>query len=179
MQNAPAARKRPGAGHEGISSVPRKTVEQRFWAKVDGRGPDDCWEWTGWRHQFGYGLLGVRKRDDSGPTSALAHRLSWEFANGPIPDGMWVLHRCDNAPCCNPAHLFLGTHQDNMDDMASKRRAKAPRGERQHLAKLTAQDVLQIRARCPQETRRALADEFGVAVGTIHQIVNRLTWTHI
>jgi hypothetical protein len=87
---------------------------ERFWARVR-KGPE-CWEFAGPTRK-GYGQLGV----GSGRHIS-AHRISWELANGPIPDGMQVLHTCDNPPCVNPAHLFLGTHQDNMDDMVAKGR---------------------------------------------------------
>lgn len=93
--------------------------EERFWAKVD-KG-DGCWEWTGGRANRGYGHVEpVRGQNRS------AHRVSWELTNGPIPDGLWVLHRCDNPPCVRPSHLFLGTHADNMRDMEAKGRGKHP-----------------------------------------------------
>lgn len=76
----------------------------------------DCREWPGRKGRNGYGLLTLR-----GGT-LYAHRVVWELVNGPIPEGMEVCHTCDNPPCCNPAHLFLGTHQDNMLDMAQKGR---------------------------------------------------------
>lgn len=83
-----------------------------FWAKVDRRGPDECWEWTTGRERYGYGhsVLGT------------ASRVAWELTNGPIPDGQRVLHSCDNPPCCNPRHLFLGTQLDNVRDMMAKGR---------------------------------------------------------
>lgn len=94
---------------------PRPTIADRFWAKVN-RG-DDCWEWAGGRNQgTGYGFFSVRSRTIG------AHRAAWEVANGPIPAGIDVLHRCDNPPCVRPDHLFLGTHRDNMRDMRAKGR---------------------------------------------------------
>ncbi len=87
-----------------------------------------CWGWTGAENRFGYGVIGT------GPASAkprLAHRVRWELVNGPIPPGLYVLHRCDNPPCTNPAHLFLGTYADNVHDMIDKGRRprrNAPRG---------------------------------------------------
>jgi hypothetical protein len=93
------------------------TVEDRFWAKVNRRGPDDCWVWTGSTDPRGYGHIWRQGR--LVPT----HRLSYELNRGPIPDGMCVLHRCDNPPCCNPSHLFLGTKADNAHDMHAKGRA--------------------------------------------------------
>lgn len=89
---------------------------ERFWAKVDRRGPDDCWEWTAGCNRKGYGKFSL-----DGATRQ-SHRISWELANGQIPEGLCVLHRCDNPPCCNPAHLFLGTHADNHADRSLKGR---------------------------------------------------------
>jgi hypothetical protein len=94
-------------------------TEQRFWAKV-AKG-DGCWEWTGCRHhQWRYGHF--RKEGKN----VQAHRFSWELAHGrPVPDGMMVCHSCDNPPCVNPAHLFLGTAKDNVRDMLSKGRGRS------------------------------------------------------
>lgn len=99
-----------------------KSLADRFWAKVDKRGPDECWLWTGCRKKaFGYGKIGEGRM---GQRTLLAHRVSWEITNGSIPDGAMVLHRCDNPPCVNPRHLFLGDQLDNMRDMVSKGRQR-------------------------------------------------------
>jgi hypothetical protein len=90
--------------------------ESRFWSKVDIRAADDCWPWRGTTTgKTGYG------RAWRGPGWAAAHRLAWELTHGSTPDG-FVCHKCDNPPCCNPAHLFVGTHTDNMRDMFAKGR---------------------------------------------------------
>lgn len=80
--------------------------------------PDDCWVYVGPTKQGGYGRFSY----GCGGKKKLAHRVAWELANGPIPDGLLVCHSCDNPPCCNPKHLFLGTHQDNKDDAVAKDR---------------------------------------------------------
>lgn len=97
----------------------RIPIAQRFWAKVDKRAPDECWEWTGARFQSGYGSI---LRGGRGSGCARAHRVSYEMNVGPVPSGMHVLHRCDNPRCVNPGHLWLGTHADNMADRRAKGR---------------------------------------------------------
>lgn len=92
------------------------TRSEEFWKRVDRRGVADCWPWTSGCYPFGYGCFWYEKR------RAGASRVAWELTFGPIPPGMWVLHRCDNPPCCNPSHLFLGTADDNNKDMAAKGR---------------------------------------------------------
>ena len=93
-------------------------LAERFWAKVDKTG--ECWVWTAAKAGGGYGYIGV------GGKVVRAHRLSYEWANGPIPDGIFVCHRCDNRACVRPDHLLLGDHAANMRDMASKGRNYKP-----------------------------------------------------
>ena len=90
------------------------TFTARFWDRVDKSG--DCWPWIGSRQVNGYGHVRSQNR------SLYAHRVAWTLANGPIPPGLWVLHRCDNPPCVNPSHLFLGTARDNTLDSIAKGR---------------------------------------------------------
>jgi hypothetical protein len=96
----------------------KMTAEERFWSKVDKRGPDDCWEWTGGKLR-GYGIFSAAHGH-----SVRANRFAWETSFGPIPKGKRVCHTCDNPPCCNPAHLFCGTQKDNVDDMFRKGRSR-------------------------------------------------------
>lgn len=121
-----------------------------------------CWLWTASYNRVGYGAIKVA----GGMT--VAHRASWEAHNGSVPSGLLVLHRCDNRACCNPGHLFLGTQQDNMDDMRHKGRSPARQGERNGRAKLTAVQVDEIRLASGSNTE--IARRYGVA----HQMISRI-----
>ncbi len=94
-----------------------RPVPDPLWSRVDKTGA--CWTWTGRRNAGGYGVLRIRGRSSK---ILFAHRLAWELTNGPIPDGLFVCHHCDNPPCCNPEHLFVGTPKDNCHDMMAKGR---------------------------------------------------------
>ena len=103
-----------------------RPVSDRFWGNVYPGQADDCWEWHGTLRADGYGQIRI------GASNVLAHRLAWQLAVGPIPDDLCVLHRCDNPPCVNPDHLWLGTHADNMHDMFAKGRERIVLRERTH-----------------------------------------------
>lgn len=139
---------------------------ERFWAQVDVRGPDDCWEWTGAGDRYGSIKDRCRSRG--------AHRVSFEIHFGKVPTGMHVCHRCDNKKCVNPRHLFAGTHQANMNDKVAKGRQHHPAGEQHPLSRLTWDDVRAIRA--STETGVALAARYGVSRPTISNIRNGTTW---
>lgn len=144
------------------------TIAGRFWAKVDRRR-GQCWTWLASVVQSGYGHIHSNGR------LILAHRVSWELRHGPIPGGMQVLHRCDNRRCVNPDHLFLGTHQDNMDDMVLKDRHC--RGERSPAAKLSPADVACARAlNRAGASQKALARAFGVSHTTMRFAVLGKNW---
>jgi hypothetical protein len=93
-----------------------KSVEERFWSKVNIPSLYACWEWTASKQRRGYGRFKLNSKPEK------AHRIAWSLVNGKIPEGMCILHKCDNPPCVNPLHLFLGTHADNMKDMRQKNR---------------------------------------------------------
>src|SRR6185295_8724912 len=120
-----------------------RPLADRFWERVDRRGPDECWLWTGTQKSSGYG--GIRQGSRGTPILR-AHRLSWELHNGPIPASLCVCHRCDTPLCVNPAHLWLGTHEENMRDRDQKRRWGKRAGEANGFSRLTNEIVLAIRA---------------------------------
>jgi hypothetical protein len=143
------------------SLVPVSGTEERFWSKVDIHSQDECWIWMRAADARGYGRFGIRPR-----YVVLSHRYAWALTYGD-PGGLSVLHRCDNPPCCNPNHLFLGTHRDNSLDMAAKGRHPGPGliGERHPKSKLRDQDVLEIRISTLPGVE--LAKRFGVTPTTI------------
>lgn len=138
-------------------------------------GPDACWPFAGADDARGYGVIGVGRK------AVKAHRVAWEHHYGPIPNGLYVCHRCDNRACWNPAHLFLGTARDNFTDMVAKGRHRPGAGERHHLAKLTEDDVIAVRSlyRGSNISYLDLGRMFGVADRTIGQCILRKTWKHI
>jgi len=151
--------RQPGPSDIGSPLAP--DIARRFETKIAYAGPDDCWEWTGSRHpRYPYGRLVVGGR--AGKVE-YAHRLAWLHWVGPIPDGLIVRHTCDNAPCCNPAHLLLGTQADNCLDMVKRRRSG--------VQKLTLAQIDDIASR-PRGygTRVTLAAEFGIHPQTITEI---------
>lgn len=147
---------------------------QRFWELVDRRGPDECWPWLGgidlpdgYGYFAGFARLKVR-----------AHRFAYELEVGKIGPGRLVLHSCDNPPCVNPAHLRLGSPADNIDDR--RVRGRAPRGVNHHSAKLTEDQVREIRRRWTGgEKQTALAERFGITQSSISRIVRGQDWIHV
>ena len=155
------------------------TVAQRLTAKLVP-AESGCIEWVGHRHRGGHGMIMVGSKREGTKRMAYTHRVAWELAHGPIPVGMCVCHRCDNPPCCNPDHLFLGSQADNVADMIAKgrNRSKSPRGEDNKRAIVTEQQVREIRFRyaCGHVTLDALGNEFGMTRSGIWRIVKRKSW---
>lgn len=138
----------------------------RFWAKVE---KGDCWEWRASREAFGYGVFTVDGRRE------LAHRVAWRLIMGDIPDGMCVLHRCDNPPCVNPAHLFLGNRRDNQRDMA--RKGRSTHGAKNSTAKLTSRTAAAILRRVRSgERQKDAAARYGVTQSLVSRLVNGKIW---
>ncbi len=139
----------------------------RFWAKVDKSCQGGCWLWTASIKPNGYGQFGMRSK-----TPAYAHRISYELHNGQIPSGLCVLHRCDNPPCVNPAHLFLGTQADNIADMISK-------GRNVDRRRLSEDQVKSIRSLAGSMTHAKIAVLFGIGRSNVGMIINRKIWAHL
>lgn len=157
------------------STIPAKTIE-RFWSKVDqSGGPDACWPWTAGLDSHGYGSF-----RSPGSSNRGAHRFAFALTAGGIPSGMFVCHTCDNRRCCNPAHLWVGTNADNTRDRDIKGRRKGPAGTENGNAKLSDDDIADIRtAYNLGESQRKLAARFGVCRGTIWRIVTGQMWRHL
>lgn len=161
-----------------------------FWRKVDVRGDDECWEWTGCKNKQGYGNFYINRK------LLRPHRFSWIIHFGDIPQGegyhgICVCHKCDNPGCVNPRHLWLGTNMDNQVDSIKKGRHghghgknyKKPNlsGEKNHQHKLTETEVLEIRDIYSTGLyyQKTLALKYNVWQSTIWAIVNRKRWAHI
>jgi hypothetical protein len=146
----------------------------KFWSKV--KKTPDCWLWQGMTNGDGYGL--VRQYHGRRSHETRAHRFAYELIVGPIPEGLFVCHKCDVRNCVNPDHLFLGTNTENMQDAASKQRV--PHGTKHYRTKLTEDDVRDIRkASARGATRREVAERFGVSTQAIFSIATGRTWRHV
>ncbi len=149
------------------------TFEERFWRFVGKGEEDECWPWKGARLEAGYGHFVYNKQP------LKAHRVSFEITHGKIPEGLCVLHKCDNPPCVNPKHLYAGTHKQNSFDRDSKNRGA--KGETQGASKLTTAEVLEIRRlhASGKYNQKDIATMFNCNHSNVNQIVNRKSWKHI
>ena len=154
----------------------QQNAHDRFWAKVEVLGDDQCWNWKNQKNKKGYGLFNFSR----GNETTLAHRIAFKIANGYLPNDRFVCHSCDNPSCCNPSHLWLGTPKDNTVDMMEKGRWKPAdpiRGENASGAKLSNKDVQEIRS--SGDSTKTLARRYGVSTVRINQILSRKAWTHV
>ena len=149
----------------------KATFTERFWARVNRTEPNECWEWQGSRMPQGHGQVGFNGK------VMLTHRVALSLIDGNWDSPLLVCHRCDNPPCCNPSHLYRGTHQDNANDSWGKGTRKAKMGEECFSSKLTEQQVIYIRT--SQKPGTELARELGVHNTTIYDIKNRVKWKHV
>lgn len=146
---------------------------ERFWAQVDQTGKNGCWLWTGARGKRGYGVFEIQRKQWK------AHRFSYAVLVGDIPNGMLVCHKCDNPPCVNPCHLFLGTPEDNVRDMLAKGRGRQPLGLARN-AKVTEDQVREMRKlREAGEMIKTIAKRFGVRRELVSLVTRRITWKHV
>lgn len=148
-----------------------KTTKMRFEEKYMAVTESGCWVWLAAVNSSGYGNLFYKGRNMG------AHRVAWLLFKGEISDGQHVLHRCDTPPCVNPSHLFLGSHQDNMQDCAKKKRFPRKDGEHGYNAKLKNKDVLKIRQ--DKRIARLIAQDFDVSISTISHIKTNRNWRSI
>jgi len=147
----------------------------RFWRHVSIRSENECWVWQGRINSTGYGRVGNNGK------VYYAHRMAYELCVGPIPKGLCVLHACDNRRCVNVRHLFLGTDADNVHDAIAKGRMRYVNGSRVGAAKLTEQQVIEIRSiyETGHITQRELGAKYHVSHSTIGRITRREGWNHV
>lgn len=143
-------------------------LERKFWPKV--AKSDGCWKWTQLSDKHGYGII------SHNGSNLFAHRVSWMIHKGEIPKGMSVLHHCDNPNCVNPDHLFLGTQNDNMQDMITKGRHWSPFTAKR---KLSDDAIRTIRKSFTKESVKRLASEYGVTEGTIYTVARGQLWRRV
>lgn len=151
----------------------QKEVTEKFWSQVDIREPDECWEWQGSRDVNGYGTFCILNENYR------AHRVAWMFSGGAIPKDnnycgtMYICHHCDNPPCVNPKHLFVGTQKDNMQDCHNKGRNADMSRDFHGQSKMTTEDVRIALYwwSLGNMSKQMIADHFGVKRPTIHRII--------
>lgn len=142
----------------------------RFWSKVDRRNPDECWYWQAGKNSDGYGSFSVKHK------TLKSHKVAYTLSKGE-PNGLHVLHTCDNRACCNPAHLFLGTNKDNVADRESKGRGVRLKGSSHGMSKLSFEQVKEIRERYKAGgiSQQKLAKAYSVDQRNIWSIVHNIT----
>lgn len=151
-----------------------QSLEKKFWKLVNISEADSCWEWQGRRHARGYGTI------KDGGKLRLAHRVSWEIHFGPIPEGMCVCHKCDNPPCINPSHFFLGTNQENTADRVAKGRSGRTQGEANHQAKINNSIVLDIFIfRGDGFGSKEIAEALCIRRAMVNDVLSRRRWKHV
>jgi len=128
----------------------------RFLSKIDKKGPNDCWLWTASINTSGYGHVRIDH------TTKLAHILAWELVNGSVTEGKLILHKCDNKKCCNPKHLYEGTHSDNMRDRCERYKGNVGGGSRKNMFSISELNAIKLLVE-KGFTQRSIANTFGVS----------------
>ena len=178
--------KRRGYGYCSTACAGAAKIEQaqedvamRFMRRVSMLQDDECWPFNGKKDRRGYSVFHWRAPTEDRARPHHAHRMMWLILNGQIPSGKEVCHSCDNPGCCNPGHLWLGTHKENMEDMARKGRGHKHglKGSDHPSAKLTTEQVLEIRASVSDA--RDMARRFRVTPENIRRIRQRKSWAHV
>jgi len=155
----------------------KEDFARRFWTRVKISDLLECWEWQG-ATVAGYGNLYVGPFAKGNVVTRRAHRIAWEMTYGSIPVKMWVLHKCDNRLCVNPAHLFLGSPAQNSADMVRKNRQA--RGETHSQSKLTEDNVREIRLMVfSGQSQGDVAKKFDIDPSTVSNIITRRTWNFV
>jgi hypothetical protein len=163
----------------------KRTLEQRFWSKVAKAGENDCWLWTASvqgaskSSRGGYGIF------NAGHRTTLAHRIAYELLNGPIPQGRLVCHHCDTPLCCNPSHLFLGSHKDNSLDAVFKNRSRGPhligetnpRNVAPEKAIREYRELIENLSAQLYESEKQLAKKYKVRVQVFRNIRHGISWS--
>ena len=142
----------------------------RFWSKVQVLGDGECWEWQAYKSNSGYGRFRLDGRDQ------LAHRVAYWLEHDEIPEGAHILHVCDNPPCCNPSHLYIGDASRNMRDAYDRGQKKPTIGELNGRAKLTPAKAKEIRGLAHALTQDHLARMFRVSQSTVSRVINGKRW---
>lgn len=149
---------------------------KRFLSKIGRRVGDRCWQWLGNINPEGYGRVFIPTLNR--PVSA--HRAVFAYYSGQEPGASLICHHCDNPSCVNPAHLYAGTPQSNMDDKINRERGNWQKGSRVTCAKLTEKTVIEARTRYARNERLVdLAAEFNVSRGTLGKAIHGETWKHV
>jgi len=154
----------------------RKSIEERFWEKVEVGSLDICWPWKASRNKWGYGRIGYKGKLVTAP------RLSYQLVFGDVPEGLCVCHSCDNPACVNPSHLYLGTFRDNNLDKMSKGRWRGnhTRGENRPQSKITEDKVKEIRNLAKQGmSNRKIAPLYNISHSAVDSVINGRTWSYV
>lgn len=156
-----------------------KRFVDRFWSHIDKKEENECWIWKKCKSKDGYGQIGYTRNNER--KTLKTHRVAYELAYGKIPEGLEVMHICDNPPCCNPSHLSLGTHAENIKDMYLKNRGADTKGTLNGRSILSEKEVLEIRElyKSKNTTYKKLANNFNVSPGCIKSIILGLNWKEI